>query len=41
MHIVTGAAGFIGYHVSSALERDGNEVILVDYRTDIASKKII
>ncbi len=33
MFIVTGAGGFIGFHVAKMLEDDGNEVIIFDHKT--------
>lgn len=44
-YLVTGAAGFIGYHVSSALLRAGHDVIGLDsmndyYRVDLKEERI-
>ena len=38
--LVTGAAGFIGSHVSEALLRDGHEVVGVDCFTDLYDRAI-
>ena len=38
MFIVTGAGGFIGFHVARMLENKGNEVILFDYKNALDKK---
>ena len=38
MYIITGASGFIGFHISRELEDKGKEVVLVDHKINISAK---